>query len=401
MLLRFEDTDKERSKKEYEEDILQGLAWLGITYDRTVSRQSERTSIYRSYLTTLIQSGHAYEAEESTTERGKKVVRFKNPNIRITFQDLIRGDISFDTTELKDFIIARSMDEPLYHLAVVVDDGESGVTHVIRGEDHISNTQRQILILEALGFRRPVYAHIPLILAPNRTKLSKRNFAASVNDYRRLGYLPEAFVNYLALLGWTPAGKREKLPLADIVQEFEIENVHKSGAVFDLEKLKWLNRQYLLEVPDSAFFAEIRHRLPSWNENLLKKLLPLFRERVSVWSDVETLASEFDFFLRKPDISASALVGKGSSAEDAARHLTKISTFLMLLSDADFSDPERIKNAVWDYASEHGRGNVLWPFRVALSGKERSPDPFFLAHVLGKQETLSRIDSAARILQAP
>ena len=203
MYLRFEDTDKERSKKEYEEDIIAGLQWLGIPYTpASPLRQSEKIDTYRTYLHKLIEKGAAYEAEAG--ERGGKVVRFKNPNVRVTFSDLIRGEVSFETAELKDFVIARNADDPLYNFTVVVDDGEMGITHVIRGEDHISNTQRQILILEALGFERPLYAHIPLILAPDRSKLSKRNFAASVNDYRADGYIPQAFLNYLVLLGWTP-----------------------------------------------------------------------------------------------------------------------------------------------------------------------------------------------------
>src|SRR3989344_423068 len=195
MVMRFEDTDRERSKKEFEKDILEGLAWLGLKCDGAVLRQSERTDIYRERLATLIGSAHAYEAEESTTEPGMKVIRFKNPNVRVTFTDLIRGEVSFETTELEYFIIARTMNEPLYHLAVVGDDHDMGVTHVIRGEDHISNTQRQILILEALGCERPVYAHLPLILARDKTKLSKRHGAASVNEYRELGYKPEALLN--------------------------------------------------------------------------------------------------------------------------------------------------------------------------------------------------------------
>src|SRR3989344_5846621 len=205
MSLRFEDTDKARSKKEYEDDILSGLEWLGLTYTKPeIFRQSERTPIYQKYLKKLLDSGAAYEAEPGTDDPGKKVIRFKNPGTSVTFHDLIRGNVSFETAELKDFVIAKSVDEPLYNFAVVIDDYETGVTHVMRGEDHISNTPRQILMLEALGFKRPEYAHIPLILAPDRSKLSKRHGSVAVSEYKRMGFLPEAFVNYLALLGWNP-----------------------------------------------------------------------------------------------------------------------------------------------------------------------------------------------------
>src|SRR3989344_815043 len=174
LLLRFEDTDRERSKAEYEADIIDGLHWLGIEYDNEPVRQSERTDIYRRYLQTLIAKGAAYEAEAATAGSGN-IIRFKNPKKELVFHDEIHDDIKFDTTDLGDFVIAKNYDEPLYHLAVVADDIEMGVTHVVRGDDHISNTPRQILIIEALGAERPAYAHMPLIHAPDHSKLSKRH----------------------------------------------------------------------------------------------------------------------------------------------------------------------------------------------------------------------------------
>ncbi|MDO8590761.1 MAG: glutamate--tRNA ligase family protein, partial [bacterium] len=204
ILLRLEDTDVTRYKKEFEDSIVQGLEWLGITFDNSKPfKQSERVQLYRLHLKTLVKSGAAYLSKETEGERSE-VIRFKNPNKKITFHDLVRGEVSFNTSDLGDFVIAKSLEEPLYHLAVVIDDMEMGITHVIRGEDHISNTPRQILIQEALGFKRPEYAHIPLILASDKSKLSKRHGATSVENYREMGYLPEAIVNYLALLGWNP-----------------------------------------------------------------------------------------------------------------------------------------------------------------------------------------------------
>ncbi|KKT14489.1 MAG: Glutamate-tRNA ligase [Parcubacteria group bacterium GW2011_GWC1_43_30] len=237
-ILRIEDTDKARSKKEFEDDIFESLEWLGLKYDEFY-RQSDRGKIYRTYIEKILDDGSIYEDED-------KIIRFKNPNKKVKFNDLVRGEIEFDTTELKDFIIAKSVDEPLYHLAVVIDDFESNITHVIRGEDHISNTPRQILIQEAIGAPRPIYAHLPLILAPDRSKLSKRKHGESVslNYYRDKGYSPEAMINYLALLGWNPGTEQEIFTLDELINVFDFSRVHKGGAIFDEKKLAWVNRKH-------------------------------------------------------------------------------------------------------------------------------------------------------------
>ena len=237
-ILRIEDTDKERSKKEFEDDIFESLEWLGLKYDEFY-RQSERGEIYKNYVEKMLNNDSVYEAED-------KVIRFRNPNKKVKFNDLVRGEIEFDTTELKDFVIAKSADEPLYHLAVVIDDCESGITHVIRGEDHISNTPRQILIQEAIGATRPLYAHLPLILAQDRSKLSKRKHGESVSlgYYRDKGYSPEAVINYLALLGWNPGTEQEIFTLEELINVFDLARVHKGGAIFDEKKLAWVNRKH-------------------------------------------------------------------------------------------------------------------------------------------------------------
>ena len=237
-ILRIEDTDKERNKKEYEEDILEGFKWLGLNYDE-LYKQSDRGEIYKKYLEKLISDDLAYEAED-------KVIRFRNPGKDVIFNDLIRGDIKFNTEELGDFVIAKSIDDPLYHLAVVVDDHESGITHIIRGEDHISNTPRQILIQEAIGASRPLYAHLPLILAPDRSKLSKRKHGESVSleYYRNKGYSAEAIINYLALLGWNPGTDQEIFTLDELLKVFNLQKVHKGGAILDEKKLSWVNRKH-------------------------------------------------------------------------------------------------------------------------------------------------------------
>ncbi|MBI2099918.1 MAG: glutamate--tRNA ligase [Candidatus Vogelbacteria bacterium] len=255
MIFRLEDTDPERSKKKYEDDIIEGLKWLGIEWDNeAIPRQSERTEIYKKYLEKLVSEGKAYVDE--------KVVRLKNPSKVVTFNDLIRGEISFDTTELEDFIIARNISDPLYHLTVVVDDLEMGITHVIRGDDGIANTPRQILLQEAIAAPRPIYAHVPLILAADRSKLSSRHGAVSLREYREQGYLPEAMLNYLALLGWHPTDNQEVFSLDELMAKFDLERVQKAGAVFDVEKLNWFNREYLKKLPTDILLAEVKKYLP-------------------------------------------------------------------------------------------------------------------------------------------
>ncbi|MEK7461698.1 MAG: glutamate--tRNA ligase family protein [Patescibacteria group bacterium] len=244
-VVRIEDTDRVRSKKEYEESMLESLKWLGFERDGELWHQSERTEIYKSHLNKLIQINKAYISTETEGEN-REVVRFRNPNKQMVFEDLVRGKVEFDTTELGDFIIAKNLNEPLYHLAVVVDDFEAEITHVIRGEDHISNTPRQILIQEAIDAPRPIYAHLPLILAPDRSKLSKRKHGESVSldYYRQKGYLPVAIINYLALLGWNPGTEQEIFTLDELINVFDFSKVHKGGAIFDEKKLAWVNRKH-------------------------------------------------------------------------------------------------------------------------------------------------------------
>jgi glutamyl-tRNA synthetase len=403
MIFRFEDTDRERSKPEFEQDIIDGIHWLGLQYRQpAVFRQSERTEVYKTYLKQLIDSGHAHEAEDSTAAPGMKVVRFKNPNTTVTFADAVRGDVSFDTTELGDFIIARTHDLPLYHLAVVIDDAEAGVTHVIRGEDHISNTQRQILLIEAMGFARPQYAHIPLILAPDRTKLSKRHGAVSVNEYRRLGFLPEAVINYLVLLGWNPGGEQEVFTLDELIQQFDLARVHKAGAVFDTEKLKWFNHEHLKRLSDEDYLSRLTGFMGERGEVVpvyLERILPELRNRAQTFGEAADALKNGEFSFMEDTIPApdAELLLKGAKAEaDAVKtHLQKV---MELLATTDAFTHEAVKEALFPYATEVGRASVLWPMRVALSGKEKSPDPFTLAGLLGKETTISRIEKAASML---
>src|SRR3989338_2438778 len=283
-ILRIEDTDSGRSKKEYEENIIDGLDWLGINYDEFY-RQSERGAVYRDHIEKLIAHGAAYESMED--EDGSdiclgghhfrpSVIRFKNPGGTVSFHDEIRGEISFDVTELDDFVIAKNRETPLYHLAVVVDDMLMGVTHIIRGEDGISNTPRQLLIARALGVPEWRYAHIPLILAPDKSKLSKRHGAVAITEYRKQGYLPEALVNYLALLGWNPGGEQELYSLDELAGLFTLDRVHKAGAVFGTEKLQWFNHEHLKELSDSEYAERLKEFCKKDTD---PRLVPMLKER--------------------------------------------------------------------------------------------------------------------------
>ena len=405
MVFRSEDTDKARSTKEFEHEIIDGLHWLGFDWDNDVIvRQSERAPIYRTYLEKMIAAGTAYlSEEESKNNPGQMVtvVRLANPNKVITFNDLIRGDISFDTTELGDLVIARNIDDALYHFTVVVDDFEMGVTHVLRGEDHISNTPRQILIQEAIDAPRPIYAHLPLILATDRSKMSKRHGAVSLHEYRKAGYTKEAIINYLAMLGWNPGTDRELFTLNELAEAFEVSHIHKAGAVFDIRKFEWFNKHYLDQLSVEAYTAYITEdfpnqlsTLPQYSNDRFARALSTIRERVSTRREFHdfTEAGEYDYFFASPTYEAEALKWKNDNSQAAA--LPRLEKALEILLKADFSSQESLKKDLWDYAETVGRGELLWPLRVALSGKKQSPDPFTLAFILQKEETILRLKIA-------
>jgi glutamyl-tRNA synthetase len=400
LVFRSEDTDRQRSKIEFENEIIEGLQWLGISWDnKTITRQSERAEVYQKHLQQLIDNNKAYvslEPSKANPQESVEVIRLRNPNTRITFNDLIRGEISFDTTELGDFVIARSITDALYHFTVVVDDNEAGVTHILRGEDHISNTPRQILIQEALGFMRPQYAHIPLILAPDRSKMSKRHGATAIRDYREEGFLPEAIINYLALLGWNGGNDREFFTLSELIATFSIEKVQKSGAVFDKKKLLWYNRYYLDRLSNNAFDEYIT-QIPFFNEinkETFDRLRPLLRERTESREELQLAITQGDFSFISETINYDVTLLKWKKDTTIKDVVPRLKQLEQLLEHCDFESIDSIKNAVWHYAETTGKGEVLWPLRVALSGQERSPDPFSLAFIIGKSTTLSRIATA-------
>ncbi len=313
---RFEDTDKERSKDEYAKDIIENLKWLKIEPDFGYEiKQSDRKDLYKKYILKMIKEGKAYISKEEVKEEGQRdeVIRFKNPNKRIVFEDLIRGKIEFDTTELGDFVIAKSLIEPIYHLAVVIDDFEMGITHILRGEDGISNTPRQILIQEAIGAKRPIYAHLPLMIDIEKTKLSKRKHGekVSMTYYRKAGYLPEAMINFLALVGWNPGTNEEFWDLKKLIDKFDIKKVQKKSGVFNLEKLNWLNREYILKTEEKIKLEKLKEEISKTrfkkyfkmqDSKFLEKLLAIFLDRIHRWGEISELieSGEFDYLFLEP-----------------------------------------------------------------------------------------------------
>lgn len=424
-VVRIEDTDLERSDKKFEADILEGLSWLGIEWDEGPGkgdygpyRQTERLDSYERYLNKLLEQGRvfycAHTAQELETERQAQmetkqaqrhicthrnagntegIIRFKNTASEcITFTDCIRGDISFNTELLGDFSLAKNTRAPLYNFAVVIDDKEMAITHILRGEDHIPNTPKQILIQDALAFERPRYAHLPLILGPDRSKLSKRHGETSLNAYRHEGYLGQVLVNFIAFLGWNPGDEREIFSLDELEKEFSLEKVQKSGAIFNKEKLQWLNGAYIrrMDIPTLAakLHPFLQESFGNIAEDILHRVAQIEQPRLKTFADVQVLS----FLFKDPSYKKKLLLWKGT--QKPAEAMTHLKTIEKLLCDTKDSE-----KTLMLYAEQHGKGNVLWPLRVALSGQVASPGPFEIMYVIGKEATLRRIRNAIALLK--
>ncbi len=414
--LRIEDTDRERSTKEYEQSILDALTWMGLDWSGDVIRQSERTQQYRTALEKLLSEGKAFychhsqeelEAERQRQEYEKAPPRHEcNHKVlaqgkqgggiirlavdvaseqKVIFDDVIRGPIEFKAALLGDFSLARSVSDPLYNFAAVVDDADMEITHVIRGEDHISNTPKQILIYEALGKKPPLFAHLPLILGSDRSKLSKRHGAMALIEYKK-DYLPDAIANFLGGLGFTFS--KDILSREEMVAEFDLSKVHKSGAVFDTKKLNWMNSQYIKRLTP-AEFKEV-----SGFDNVPDEAVPLITERLEKLSD----AQEFSYLWQAPEYPKELLLWKTSSSEEVKNSLEK--TLEIIEKIEEISD-EGLRASLEELAATIGnKGLVFWPLRAALSGKDKSPDPVQIASVLGKKEVLKRVEKAINLLSA-
>jgi len=411
-IVRIEDTDVSRNRAEWTKMIFEDFEWCGLVPDKRYI-QSEHLSRHRELLEKLVGEGKAYISKEPAKDdpsREVEVVRLKNLGKAVTFTDVIRGDVTFETNDLGDFVIARSLNAPLYHFAVVVDDIDAEVSHVIRGEDILSSTPRQILIQEALGFPRPVYVHLPLILGKNGKKLSKREHVVALEDYRKAGFLPEGIINYLALLGWNPGTDEEYFSLEELVERFSLEGLQKSGAIFDDVKLLSVNHRWMRKLSDDDFLSCLDVRRPTSDvgrqtSNILSKVVPLLKERARTFGEArQVLSDEFGFFFAAPSPSRDVLLAKELSDRPGIAKSGLEAALAAIGNLPDDVSAEVVRNTLMSLADAEevrgkgGRGAVLWPLRYALSGQEKSPDPFTIISILGREESLRRIKNAIAIL---
>ena len=390
-ILRIEDTDKVRSEKRFLDEILNSLKWLGLNWDELYF-QSERFEIYKKFAQDLLSQGKAYA-------EGPAIILKIPQEQEIAMEDLIRGRIVFNTKDMKDQVLIKSDGSPTYNFACVIDDSLMNMTHIIRGEDHISNTPKQIVIYEALGFKVPEFAHLPLILDKEGGRMSKRAGATAVTEYRDLGYLPEAIVNFLLLLGWSPENDAQVITLEEAVKTFEIKKVNKSGAVFDIDKLKWINSEYIKRSATAETVAPLLIKAgllkEDYDKAYLERVINLLKERLPTLKDI---VERGDFFFTEE-----------IKFEDGAKekHLTKdLSKELLMLIGrleklADFSH-DKIELEFRAVVAELGLKvkDLIHPVRVALSGKTVGPGLFELMAVLGKEKVIFRLKKTVGILKS-
>ncbi|HEY0979520.1 MAG TPA: glutamate--tRNA ligase [Candidatus Paceibacterota bacterium] len=441
-VLRIEDTDKAREVEGSIGHIMESLRWLGISWDESLDvggpfepyLQSARLPLYQDYARRLIEAGHAYpdpyseeevdalrakaEAEkrpflyrehrpETFSEwDGTKPLRFKVPTIkRFTWTDAVMGELSAGEEALDDFILIKGDGYPTYNFAHVVDDIEMQITHVMRGQEFVSSTPKFLSLYEALGEVPPVFATLPPILGEGgQKKLGKRDGAKDILEYRAEGYLPSAMVNFLALLGWNPGGDRELFfSIHELAQAFDIDRIQRSGAQFDEEKLRHINREHLRQLPDEAFMR--LGNLEAADEDRLLRAVPVLKERAYTFSEArEMLSGELSCLFTTPQIARETLLLKEPAERPGLTTEALTAVLEALRSLPALLPAEAVKMALMPLADAEeakgkgGRGAVLWPLRYALSGAERSPDPFTLISILGTAEAVSRIERALAIL---
>lgn len=442
-ILRIEDTDKEREVEGSIDHIITSLKWLGITWDEgpdiggshTPYVQSQRLESYKKYAHKLIERGLAYadpyseeelelfrkRAEE--TKRpflyrdyrpenppawdGTQPLRLKIVNIiSYEWDDLVRGKLKAGSEALDDFVLIKSDGYPTYNFAHIIDDLEMGVTHIMRADEFIASTPKYLALYDALEIKRPHIATLPPIMAPGgKKKLGKRDGAKDILEYRNEGYLPEAMVNFLVFIGWSPEDTKEVFSPDEFIETFSIERIHQSGGGFNEEKLRWLNKEHLKLLSKTELLKKVIQwlpqplkALPGYSDEKVSLLLPLLLERIEVFSDIETIhrVGELTYFFEKPQYETSLLIPKDISGEETTKYINEV---VNILEKTLPWNKESIKNAIWNYASEVGRGKVLWPMRVALSGLAKSPDPFVLAEYFGQAETIERLTIAIEKLK--
>jgi len=423
LLLRIEDTDVERSKQHHAEQIVTSLKWLGVEWHEGPYYQTDRLERYRERAGELVHSGKAYrcyctveELEEdrkaAETSGGSyrysgrcrallentvlpagtpHVIRFKVSPGAIDFHDLIRGDVHFEGHLLDDFVLLRSDGYPTYHLSVVVDDIEMGITHVARGDDHLSNTPKHVLLFRALGGVVPVFAHLPLILGSDRKRLSKRSGATSAEEYQEMGVLPEALLNFLMLLGWNPGGDRELISFEEAAAIFDLTAVNKAPAVFDVEKLLWMNGQYMMRKSAEQLEPPLRAFLPPDAPQLaaLAAAIDLNKSRGRTLRELATLLEPYLASDEAVEYEAEA-VKKHLKGDDLSARMNELHAALHTVEPFDVTTSELALRALAEKTGI-GAGKYIHPFRVALTGRMSSPPIFDVAVTLGKERSLRRL----------
>ncbi|MGH9254256.1 MAG: glutamate--tRNA ligase [Vicinamibacterales bacterium] len=436
-VLRIEDTDVQRSSTDMVTGILESLRWLGLDWDegpgvggpRGPYLQSERLDRYRTAADRLVAEGHAYycycsperlrEEREKAEQRGEawqydraclalpperiaeleaiaagRAIRFKVPATHTAFDDAVHGRIEFDARSIEDFVLLRSDQYPTYHLSVVVDDADMAISHVIRGDDHISNTPKHVLLFEALGAPMPVFAHVPLILGADKKRLSKRHGATSVAEYRRQGYLPVAMVNFLALLGWSPGDDRELLSVPELVESFSLEGISGGNAVLNTDKLDWMNGQYIARLPIEQvavavypFFVEAGLEVRV-SDPWFHRLLDLLRPRAKRLIDFVELARPF---LADTVEYETEAIEKHLGAPDLVSHMSALAAMLRAV---DPFDEPHVEAAVRATAAERGikAGVLIHATRVAVTGRTASPGLFEVLVLLGRDRVVARLE---------
>jgi glutamyl-tRNA synthetase len=433
-ILRIEDTDKKREVEGSVNHIIESLHWLGIQWGEGVDiggkhapyKQSQRLESYKKYAQILIDKGLAYadpytqediagfKAKAESEKRaflyrdhrpenppvwdGTQPLRLKITTIKeTTWHDVVRGDLSAGKEALDDFVLIKTDGYPTYNFAHIIDDFEMGVTHIMRADEFIASVPNYLSLYEALDITPPLLVTLPPILGEGgNKKLGKRDGAKDIFEYRDEGYLPEAMINFLAFLGWNPGGEKEIYTMDELVQAFDVNRIHKSGAMFNEEKLLFINKEHIRKQSEGEQLTYLEKYLPTYPLDLLKRLRAVMIDRISTYGELVALEKdEFRLFLEKPLLEKEKLLWKDSPQEEALQHLKALQ---QLLSTNEYTTADEIKTLLMPYAEAHGKGNVLWPLRVTLSGREKSIDPFTIISILGKEESCDRITTAINVL---
>jgi glutamyl-tRNA synthetase/nondiscriminating glutamyl-tRNA synthetase len=435
-ILRIEDTDVQRSSEDMVKGILEGMEWLGLNWDEGPYFQSSRLSLYKEKAEELVKAGKAYycyclpeEIEErrkkiesegkvwtydrrclhlsenerkALSSRGRKAIRFIVPPGKTTFRDVIHGELEFENINIEDFVLLKSDGYPTYHLSVVVDDIDMGITHVIRGDDHLSNTPKQIMLYNAFNHDIPVFAHLPLILGPDRKKLSKRHGHTSVIHFREMGYHPLAMFNFLARLSWSPGEDKDIFKIEEMIERFSLESISHNNPIFDLNKLEWLNSKILSTFPPSLLFDDFKEILKKrsiWSENFsrewIEDVIFLFKERAKTINQL--VEDSLPFFVENFEYEKEA-VEKYLSEEKLSEYLKKL---LERLSFLDSFKKENVEQTFRSLAEEEGiKASILiHAARVALTGKRVTPGVFEMMEVLGKEKCIKRLEKLISFLE--